>query len=178
MYSLQSGFPRGQPRSGVTHQGRFATTSTRPMVAVTIANAVTVHPMNLQSWSPCPAAPAARASPYGCKRHPPAYRCERPQPYLTPLSTCLADSQATWGKCPPRLGVGVMRTAWETRIGAVEIRLISFHPKDRAWGRRDLNPDRRVSPTRGATHACSANHGSALQSVITGIQQTRSQSSP
>src|SRR5256886_6858402 len=22
------------------------------------------------------------------------------------------------------------------------------------WGRRDLNPDRRVSPTRGATHAC------------------------
>src|SRR6266540_1773194 len=45
------------------------------------------------------------------------------------------------------------------------------------WGRRDLNPDRRVSPTRGATHACLANHGSALQSVITG-QQTRSQSSP
>src|SRR5712691_4437727 len=25
---------------------------------------------------------------------------------------------------------------------------------DGEWGRRDLNPDRRVSPTRGATHAC------------------------
>src|SRR3989442_14436797 len=42
---------------------------------------------------------------------------------------------------------------------------------EKAWGRRDLNPDRRVSPTRGATHACSANHGSALQSVITGISK-------
>src|SRR2546422_10151611 len=42
---------------------------------------------------------------------------------------------------------------------------------EKAWGRRDLNPDRRVSPTRGATHACSANHGAALQSVITGISK-------
>src|SRR5205807_1721087 len=39
-------------------------------------------------------------------------------------------------------------------------------PVDVEWGRRDLNPDRRVSPTRGATHACCANHGSALRSVI------------
>jgi len=46
------------------------------------------------------------------------------------------------------------------------------------WGRRDLNPDRRVSPTRGATHACCANHGSALQSVITGISKPVSPSSP
>src|SRR5207247_3933484 len=47
----------------------------------------------------------------------------------------------------------------------------------KTWGRRDLNPDRRDSPTRGATHACLANHGSALQSVIPG-QHTRSQPSP
>src|SRR6266571_3924092 len=51
---------------------------------------------------------------------------------------------------------------------ARKLGLISPHSKDEAWGRRDLNPDRRVSPTRGATHACFANHGSALQSVITG----------
>src|SRR5207247_4616772 len=56
--------------------------------------------------------------------------------------------------------------------------LISRLSKDEEWGRRDLNPDRRVSPTRGATHACCANHGSALQSVITGISKPVSPSSP
>ena len=56
--------------------------------------------------------------------------------------------------------------------------LISAGSKGKEWGRRDLNPDRRVSPTRGATHACCANHGSALQSVITGISKPVSPSSP
>ena len=66
----------------------------------------------------------------------------------------------------PKLRADFLSLVQKAKFG-----LISRLSKDEEWGRRDLNPDRRVSPTRGATHACCANHGSALQSVITGISK-------
>src|SRR5438132_13816766 len=56
-------------------------------------------------------------------------------------------------------------------VGFWSLAVLFRRPFDVEWGRRDLNPDRRVSPTLGATHACCANHGSALQSVIIEIMK-------
>src|SRR5437879_11639347 len=39
-------------------------------------------------------------------------------------------------------------------VGFWSLEVLFRRPVDVEWGRRDLNPDRRVSPTRGATHAC------------------------
>src|SRR5256714_4287734 len=39
-------------------------------------------------------------------------------------------------------------------VGFWSLAVLFRRPLEVEWGRRDLNPDRRVSPTRGATHAC------------------------
>src|SRR5438552_6337312 len=49
----------------------------------------------------------------------------------------------------PKLRADFLSLVQKAKFG-----LISRLSKDEEWGRRDLNPDRRVSPTRGATHAC------------------------
>src|SRR5437879_13045606 len=49
-----------------------------------------------------------------------------------------------------------------------KFRLFFHNSNGKEWSRSDFDPERRVSPARGTTHACSATHGAESQPDVRG----------